>query len=252
MPSTDNTVAFASRSVSPWATCATHSHPDLVVNANWKGDGRIQLLRKGSCDQSSDEISHDNSSDPSRRFLQGHTAHSQSLNDLIRDLRPGELFAHATTKTRHPVQNPREGEHDPQSCPMVHQRHSASRSSSSKTTCPAPIRQATWVGTGQLGAKTPWCLWAPLKRATWRHCLVQLGRHQGPVEPRTICHLNQIVCAFGSMFDGVGWNSSATLPQCLHRTHCAVTTEQQKVLPPTEELEPLHHFALCHQTVVVV
>ena len=63
-------------------------------------------------------------------------------------------------------------------------------------------------------------------------------------------HLNQVVCAFCSMFDGVGWNSSATLPQCLHRSHyCAVTAEQQKVLPLTitEELEPLQNFALRHQ-----
>ena len=49
----------------------------------------------------------------------------------------------------------------------------------------------------------------------------------------------QLVCAFCSNVDGVGWNSSATLPQCLHRNHC--TAEQRKVLPPTvtEELEPL-------------
>ena len=133
---------------------------------------------------------------------------------------------------------------------------SASRSSSSSTTCPAPIRQALWVGNQSTREPTDpvVCLWAPLgitQRAqrgiiTWSNWV--------PVKGLSSCgqfaHLNQIVCAFGSMFNGVGWSSSATLRQSLHRSHCAVTAEQQKVLPSTitEELEPLHHFALRHQT----
>ena len=113
-------------------------------------------------------------------------------------------------------------------------RHPASRSSSSSTTCCSnSTSDAGWKPVNS-GANGPLGLWAP-PGITQRAQRASLPGNWVTIKGLSSCgqvaHLNQIVCAFCSMFDGVGWNSSATLPQCLHRSHCAVTAEQQKVLP---------------------
>ena len=143
----------------------------------------------GSCDQSSDEITH-------LEFLPTISAGPSfgPFSELERPhqrLAPWRTLRTCDRKTRHLVLNPREGEHDRQSCLMDRPRHPTSRSSSSSTTCPAPIRQGMWVGNRSTREPTdPVVLVGAVgdhaTRATWHHYLEQLGRRQGPVEVRTI------------------------------------------------------------------